>query len=85
VEDIAETQRIIYLCTESLRVCAILLQPFMPDKMSLLLDMLGVESLSPKRNFNVARIGADPDYGVPKVDLGRGQEGVLFPRLASDV
>jgi methionyl-tRNA synthetase len=57
----------------------------MPGKMSLLLDQLGVENDPASRNFEMASIGADPDYGVPKVDLGRGQEGVLFPRLSSDV
>jgi methionyl-tRNA synthetase len=80
-----EKQRIVFLCAESLRIIAILLQPFMPGKMSLLLDQLGVENDPASRNFEMASIGADPDYGVPKVDLGRGQEGVLFPRLSSDV
>lgn len=56
----------------------------MPGKMSLLLDMLGVDSGPAKRNYAIARIGADPDYGVPKVDLGKGQVGVLFPRLESE-
>jgi methionyl-tRNA synthetase len=39
-KDITELDRIIYLCAEALRVCGILLQPYMPNKMAKLLDML---------------------------------------------
>ena len=31
----------IYMCAESLRICGILLQPYMPEKMKQLLDTLG--------------------------------------------
>ncbi|KAI9876199.1 MAG: methionyl-tRNA synthetase [Pleopsidium flavum] len=81
-KDIAELDRIIYLCAEALRVCGILLQPYMPDKMAELLDMLGVRSDA--RGFDNARLGSDRDYGLPAVELGKGYAGVLFPPLRSD-
>lgn len=73
---------VIYTCLEALRICGILLQPFMPSKSGQLLDMLGV---SPdKRSFEAAQVGADGDYGVTKVDMGSRMGGVLFPPLTSD-
>ncbi len=74
---------IIYTCTESLRVCGILLQPFMPQKMKTLLDMLGVSSEA--RSYDNSMVGSDRDYGVPSVDLGKGTKGALFPPLTSEL
>ena len=75
---------IIYLCAESLRICGILLQPYMPSKMGMLLDMLGVEKN--RRTFADAILGADDAYGapLPGVFVGKGLEGVLFPPLATE-
>lgn len=72
----------IYLCSEALRLAGILLQPFMPDKARELLGMLGVDE--DQRSFDFARLGADSGYGVPKIDVGRGYIGALFPPLISD-
>ena len=79
-----EVDSIIYLCAESLRICGILLQPYMPSKMTSLLDMLGVEKS--KRGFADAIIGADETYGtpLPGVSLGKGIDGVLFPPLPTE-
>ena len=55
----------------------------MPGKAALLLDMIGVDE--GRRSFKDARVGADFDYGVSKVDLGKAQVGALFPPLSSDV
>ena len=72
--------RVIYLCAESLRICAILLQPYMPAKMKQLLDMLGVAEDA--RMYANASLGRDKDYGEPKYEIGEGNE-VLFPPLSS--
>ena len=81
--DKVQLDRIVYLSAEAVRVCGILLQPFMPGKMAQLMDILGVEP--EHRTFKHAKLGADPSYGTPKVSLGKGTEGVLFPPLASDI
>ncbi|KAK4964120.1 hypothetical protein LTR28_004035 [Elasticomyces elasticus] len=65
--------RIVFLCAESLRICGILLQPYMPDKAKLLLDMIGVDE--GRRTWADARVGADATFGVPMVDLGAGSKG----------
>ncbi|PGH05407.1 methionine-tRNA ligase [Blastomyces parvus] len=75
---------VLYTTAESLRIAGILLQPFMPQKSSELLDMLGVAREVEKRNFNAAKFGADRDYGVPLVDLKSGTTGTLFPPLISE-
>ncbi|OJD13058.1 methionine-tRNA ligase [Emergomyces pasteurianus Ep9510] len=75
---------VLYTTAESLRIAGILLQPFMPQKSSELLDMLGVAREVEKRNFNAAKLGADHSYGVPLVDLKEGTAGTLFPPLISE-
>lgn len=75
-----QVDRIIYLCAESLRICGILLQPYMPAKMAQLLDMLGVAEDA--RMWANASLGADQDYGEPKYEIGKGTQ-VLFPPLSS--
>jgi methionyl-tRNA synthetase len=54
----------------------------MPAKAAQLLDMLGVDES--KRTFDDARIGADYDYGVPKIPVGRDSWDGLFPPLPVD-
>lgn len=72
----------IYHCAEATRIVGILLQPYMPGKSAELLDMLGVDAS--RRTFDDARLGADYDYGVPKVPLGRDSWDALFPPLPVD-
>lgn len=71
--------RTIFLCAESLRLAAILLLPYMPQKAAQLLDMLGVDEF--KRSFEFAAAGKDVDYGVSKVKLGKV---ALFPPIETD-
>jgi methionyl-tRNA synthetase len=74
--------RTVYHCAEATRIVGILLQPYMPGKSAELLDMLGVDKS--RRTFDDARLGADFDYGVPKVPLGRDSWDALFPPLPVD-
>jgi methionyl-tRNA synthetase len=67
----------IALTAETLRICGILLQPYMPEKSQQLLDQLGVDES--KRTAEYAVIAADLDYGIPKVPLQKGYDGILFP------
>ena len=77
-----ELDRIVYANVETLRLVGIMLQPFMPDTASRLLDMLGVEEGRRYRQW--CAVGCDDSYGTPKVDLGWGEQGHLFPGLTSD-
>ncbi|KAL8773159.1 MAG: hypothetical protein Q9209_001835 [Squamulea sp. 1 TL-2023] len=80
--NIQKVDSIIYLCAEAIRICGILLQPVMPQRMKHLLDLIGVEE--GRRMFKDAVVGADREYGVPMVAVGKGREGVVFPPLDSD-
>jgi methionyl-tRNA synthetase len=73
--------RVVYLCAEALRIAGILLQPYMPEKAALLLDMLGVGA--GRRSAAYAVLGTDFDYGESKTELGKGELGTLFPPLLS--
>ncbi|KAJ4302192.1 methionyl-tRNA synthetase [Collariella sp. IMI 366227] len=78
----ATAEKILFLVAEGLRICGILLQPFLPEKATKLLDTLGA---SPdKRTFAHAALRCDPDYGVPMVDPGHGRDDGLFPPLIED-
>lgn len=81
---VPEVDEIIFLAAELLRVAGILLQPFMPNKAKMLLDLLGVRD--DRRTIDWAHPGKDRDYGTPKegVKVGSGFSGVLFPPLDSD-
>jgi methionyl-tRNA synthetase len=81
-ESADEVDAIIFRVAETLRVCGILLQPYMPAKASELLDMLGVDGS--KRAFEHTKFGCDDSYGQSQVDLKKGQDGVLFPPLLAD-
>jgi methionyl-tRNA synthetase len=70
-----ESQRVIYNVSETLRISAILLQPFMPTKAPELLDILEVDREPAKRRFSAAAYGSDPDYGDGV------QKRILFPPL----
>ncbi|KAI9739760.1 MAG: methionyl-tRNA synthetase [Cirrosporium novae-zelandiae] len=81
-EDLVTTlqvDEIIYFCAEALRICGILLQPYMPSKASQLLDMLGVNQ--EQRTFADTKLRGDIVYGTSRSPLGNGIEGVLFPPL----
>ena len=72
----------VYLAAEALRISGILMQPYMPSKAAELLNMLGVDES--RRTFEFTQLGKDVEYGVSKVDLGRGHKGALFPPLMSE-
>lgn len=80
-EDQVILDRIIFICTESMRICGILLQPYMPSKMKQLLDMLGVADDA--RRYADTSIGSDKDYGNAKHSLESKHSAVLFPPLSS--
>jgi methionyl-tRNA synthetase len=67
----------IALAAETLRICGILLQPYMPAKCRLLLDQLGVDEA--KRTAEYAMLAADMEYGTPMAALGSGYNQILFP------
>ncbi|KAL8672959.1 MAG: hypothetical protein Q9168_002592 [Polycauliona sp. 1 TL-2023] len=81
-QHIEKVDSIIYLCAESIRICGILLQPVMPQRMKHLLDLMGVDE--GRRMFKDTALGADRKYGVPMLDIGKGRQGVVFPPLDSD-
>lgn len=70
----------VYHSAEAIRIVGILLQPYMPEKASLLLDMIGV--LPERRTYEYAILGADPSYGDAQAPLGKGAWDGLFPPLA---
>ena len=77
-----EIDRTLYLNVEALRLVGIMLQPFMPTKAKLLLDMLGVAV--ERRGWEWCEVGLDDGYGVPMVDLRDAPHHLgLFPRLAT--
>ncbi|KAI4259326.1 MAG: hypothetical protein L6R42_004624 [Xanthoria sp. 1 TBL-2021] len=82
-QHVEKVDSIIYLCAESIRICGILLQTVMPQRMKHLLNLMGVDE--GRRMFKDAVVGADREYGVPMVDIGKGREGVVFPPLDSDL
>lgn len=75
----AQLRHDIYMMAERLRHIGILLQPFMPDKASKMLDVLGVAEEN--RTFAFIGFGADKSYGTPKVDVGKSAHDSLFPPL----
>lgn len=82
--DDAERQlgkKVIFLVGETLRMVGILLQPVMPDKSSMLLDLLEV---SPeKRWLENAKFNSDSEYGPTATgEKGRYGDQTLFPPLA---
>lgn len=81
---VPEVDQIIFLAAELLRVVGILLQPFMPNRAEMLLDLLGVAD--DRRGIEWAQVQKDDSYGIPKGDMsvGRGLHGVLFPPLDSE-
>ncbi|KAK0739249.1 tRNA synthetases class I (M)-domain-containing protein [Apiosordaria backusii] len=78
-EDHDVADEMVYLAAESLRICGILLQPFMPAKAGQLLDMLGVPLA--KRSFENTKLSSDFSYGEAIIPPGKGREDSLFPAL----
>jgi methionyl-tRNA synthetase len=74
--------QIIFTAAEALRICGILMLPFMPSKMAELLDDLGVEPA--RRDFKHATFRRDLTYGVPFRKLRRGEDESLFPPLITE-
>lgn len=79
-ENEEQLDRTIFVIADSLRICGILLQPYMPTKMKQLLDMLGVADDA--RMYADARMGTDQNYGEPRIDI---ESEVLFPTLSSEL
>lgn len=77
-----QMEMVVYVCAETLRLCGIMLQPYMPGKAAILLDMIGVQK--DRRGWEWCRFGVDATYGTPVVDLGYYTKGALFPPLTSD-
>lgn len=72
----------LFLSAESIRIVAILLQPFMPEKMKAALDMMEIQES--KRTFDDALFGADFTYGPTAAEAaGKGPAEVIFPMLLS--
>lgn len=80
---LAHLSTVIYALAETLRICSILLQPYMPDRAAEALNRLGVSPS--RRTFEYAVRGADGEYGqsFSKIE-SRGAAGSLFPPLASE-
>ncbi|KAI0977499.1 tRNA synthetases class I (M)-domain-containing protein [Xylaria arbuscula] len=72
-------ERTVFLTAESLRIVGILLQPFIPEKASELLDRLGVHAT--RRGIEDAVLYADDGYGTSLIPLGTGAKESLFPIL----
>ncbi len=75
-------QRVLFMSAESVRIMAILLQPFMPDRMKAALDLMVVDET--KRTFEYAQFRADLDYGPPALPADtKPTADVIFPMLLS--
>jgi len=79
--DLSQVDRTIFLCAEALRLTGIMLSPVMPEKMGMLLDMLGVKA--ERRTWEWCEVGRDEAWGEvgEGVRLGKGMQGVLFPAI----
>ncbi|OJJ44646.1 hypothetical protein ASPZODRAFT_71504 [Penicilliopsis zonata CBS 506.65] len=76
----SESQRVLYNVCESLRIGAILLQPFIPSKSKELLETLRVDISDPaKCRFSAAKYGFDADYGQ-----GVKKHILFHPLIAED-
>jgi len=51
----------------------------MPSKAAQLLDTLGVDET--RRSFEYSVLGADTEYGIPTIPVGKDQWDALFPPL----
>ncbi|KIW84582.1 methionine-tRNA ligase [Fonsecaea pedrosoi CBS 271.37] len=81
-----ETRRIanyiLFTSADSIRVMAILLQPFMPQRMKAALDLMEVDES--RRTFDDAVFGADFTYGPPALGPdAKASTEVVFPMLLS--
>lgn len=73
-----EIHRALFLSFESLRISAILLLPFMPDKAMTLLDQLGVPK--EKRKWENTGLGGASEDVLEKIEI----TSVLFPGIFSE-
>lgn len=74
--------RVLFISAESIRIMAILLQPFMPNRMKAALDLMEVDES--RRTYDFAEIGADSDYGSPAAPANtKPMTDVIFPMLLS--
>jgi methionyl-tRNA synthetase len=72
---------VLFMSAESVRIVAILLQPFMPDRMKAALDTMEVDE--EKRTFQYATFGADLEYGPSNLIKHEREGDVVFPMLLS--
>ncbi|KAI3322995.1 tRNA synthetases class I (M)-domain-containing protein [Xylariaceae sp. AK1471] len=77
--DTVTVNQTIFFAAESLRIVGILLQPFIPEKSSELLDRLGVNQ--DRRALKDAVLYGDDSYGTPLVPLGTGAQSSVFPPM----
>lgn len=75
--NVEELEKTVFLIAESVRICTILLQPFIPDKAAEILDRLAVRA--DRRGFEFAKICADDVYGTDSAE--RKADEALFPPL----
>ncbi len=76
--NMAEVGRILYTAAESLRVCAGLLYPVMPEKMLALRTALGMADATP-------HVGKLSEFGVLVPGSAVSQPGALFPRIEAEI
>jgi len=74
-ENEAMRSHVLYLSAEVVRIGGILMQPFMPESMKQVLDIMGVED--GKRGWEDAALGGDWGYGKGS----SGNAGRVFDRL----
>ncbi|KAK4229834.1 tRNA synthetases class I (M)-domain-containing protein [Podospora fimiseda] len=80
--DRAVAERSLFLSAEAVRIAGILLQPYLPEKATKLLDIMGVDP--GKRSFCDAVLYEDYTYGEPLISPGTTPEDSLFPHLVTD-
>ncbi|KAK4164902.1 tRNA synthetases class I (M)-domain-containing protein [Cladorrhinum sp. PSN259] len=80
--DRAIAEKSLFLAAEAMRISGILLQPWLPEKATRLLDILGVDP--EKRSYSHAVLYGDYTYGKPIVSPGSTSEDSLFPPLVED-
>lgn len=74
----------IFVVAESLRICGLLLQPFMPEKMATLLDMLGVSKDMRMCTRDNLKTCSNKDYGTSLTELVTSGRMGLFPPSVED-
>ncbi|CAI5759705.1 unnamed protein product [Candida verbasci] len=61
IKDEITVNYFVYLCSETIRICSVLIQPVIPELSTKILDRLNVNKK--RRTFEYAKLNADLDYG----------------------